>query len=121
MDPFDKKSQPLVALAESLYSYSVPLRLGFVLVTNPSVMGTTFNIDAAVNDMFYFVLESRGPKDALSLLSRVSMVFSGTIDSFMILIRDSINIGRYLCKNIPFDVDIVFTITSNISQGVLRG
>lgn len=74
IDPISKESIPLVALAESLYAHSAPLRIGFVFFTNSDEKNTK-EIDArvAANNAFHYLMETQNPKEAMDFLSSVSI------------------------------------------------
>lgn len=63
---------PLISLAQSLYSHSAPLRVGFVFVTNynTSVTGLT-DPSVAVNNAYHYFADIRNFKEALHFLSEV--------------------------------------------------
>lgn len=63
---------PLIALAQSLYAHSAPLRVGFVFVTNfnTSVTGLT-DASVAVNNAYHYFADNKSPKEALHFLSEV--------------------------------------------------
>ena len=65
---------PLMTLAESLYIYSAPLRIGFVFVTNfdTSLTGAT-DPSIAVNNAFHYFMQAKTPKDALQFLLGVRL------------------------------------------------
>ncbi|XP_024937212.1 UDP-glucose:glycoprotein glucosyltransferase isoform X2 [Cephus cinctus] len=70
IDPLSEESTPLIALAESLYAHSAPLRVGFVFVTNfnTSITGLT-DASVAVNNAYHYFAESKNSKEALNFLS----------------------------------------------------
>jgi UDP-glucose:glycoprotein glucosyltransferase len=74
IDPLNKESGPLVSSAQSLYSYSAPLRIGFVFFTN-SNMSETGKTDpsVAINNVYHYLIENKSLKDALNFLSSVSI------------------------------------------------
>lgn len=64
----------LIALAQSLYAHSAPLRVGFVFVTNynTSVTGLT-DASVAVNNAYHYFADTKNPKEALHFLSEVKL------------------------------------------------
>jgi len=72
----------LIALAQSLYAHSAPLRVGFVFVTNfnTSVTGLT-DASVAVNNAYHYFADNayhyfadnKSPKEALHFLSEVKL------------------------------------------------
>ncbi|XP_046423993.1 UDP-glucose:glycoprotein glucosyltransferase isoform X1 [Neodiprion fabricii] len=70
IDPLSKDAVPLISLAESLYTHSAPLRVGFVFITNynTSVTGQT-DASVAVNNAYHYFAESLGHKEAMRFLS----------------------------------------------------
>lgn len=64
---------PLIALAESLYAHSAPLRIGFVFFSNFDTKETgETNPRVAVNNAFHYLMESKSSKEAINFLSTVS-------------------------------------------------
>ena len=72
IDPLSPDSMPLFSLAESLYSHSAPLRIGFVFIMNYDTSLTGLQDPSiAVNNAFHYFAESKTPKEALHFLSEV--------------------------------------------------
>ncbi|XP_048265271.1 UDP-glucose:glycoprotein glucosyltransferase isoform X3 [Bombus terrestris] len=69
IDPLSGESTPLITLAQSLYLHSVPLRVGFVFVTNydTSITGLT-DASVAVNNAYHYFAETKGSEHALQFL-----------------------------------------------------
>ena len=63
----------MITLAQSLYLHSVPLRVGFVFVTNydTSITGLT-DASVAVNNAYHYFAETKGSEHALQFLINVS-------------------------------------------------
>ncbi|GAB1859552.1 UDP-glucose:glycoprotein glucosyltransferase [Camponotus japonicus] len=72
IDPLSEDSMSLIALAQSLYAHSAPLRVGFVFVTNfnTSVTGLT-DASVAVNNAYHYFADNKSPKEALHFLSEL--------------------------------------------------
>ncbi|XP_058805620.1 UDP-glucose:glycoprotein glucosyltransferase [Phymastichus coffea] len=70
IDPLSEESAPLVALAESLYAHTAPLRIGFVFHTNfnTAAIGAT-DPSVAINNAYHYLTESKSFKDATKFLS----------------------------------------------------
>ena len=63
-----------MALAESLYGHSAPLRIGFVFLTNFNVTETgETDPSIAINNAYHYLTENKSPKDAMNFLSSVSI------------------------------------------------
>ncbi|XP_017891944.1 UDP-glucose:glycoprotein glucosyltransferase isoform X2 [Ceratina calcarata] len=73
IDPLSSESTPLITLAQSLYLHSVPLRVGFVFVTNydTSTTGLT-DASVAVNNAYHYFAEAKGSAHALQFLIDLS-------------------------------------------------
>lgn len=76
VDPLSEASRPLISTAETLYAHSAPIRVGFVFETNfdTSLTGQD-DPSIAVNNAFHYLLESKGPKEAVHFLSSLSKDF----------------------------------------------
>ncbi|XP_011150844.1 UDP-glucose:glycoprotein glucosyltransferase isoform X1 [Harpegnathos saltator] len=72
IDPLNEDSMPLVTLAQSLYSHSAPLRVGFVFVTNYSttVTGLT-DASVAVNNAYHYFADMKSTKEAVHFLAEL--------------------------------------------------
>lgn len=66
----------LIALAQSLYSHSAPLRVGFVFVTNydTSITGLT-DASVAINNAYHYFADTRSSKEALHFLAEVKKIY----------------------------------------------
>lgn len=77
IDPLSEDSMPLIALAQSLYSHSAPLRVGFVFVTNytSTVTGLT-DAGVAVNNAYHYFADAKSTKEAVHFLAEVTDLHS---------------------------------------------
>ncbi|XP_016841360.1 UDP-glucose:glycoprotein glucosyltransferase isoform X1 [Nasonia vitripennis] len=73
IDPLSEESAPLVALAESLYAHSAPLRIGFVFLTNFNMTETgTTDPSIAINNAYHYLNDAKSSKEAMHFLSSLS-------------------------------------------------
>ncbi|KYM95086.1 UDP-glucose:glycoprotein glucosyltransferase, partial [Cyphomyrmex costatus] len=112
IDPLSDDSMPLIALAQSLYAHSAPLRVGFVFVTNYNT-STTGLIDAsvAINNAYHYFADTRSPKEALHFLSELGIHSTGhsgaDVDDIKKVIRSrdsSASISYILGEESEYDV-----------------
>lgn len=96
IDPLSEDSMPLIALAQSLYSHSAPLRVGFVFVTNytSTVTGLT-DAGVAVNNAYHYFADTKNTKEAVHFLAEVTILHSLHFRLVSISIRSK-NINFYL-------------------------
>lgn len=72
IDPLNEDSMTLVSLAQSLYSYVIPLRIGFVFITNYNSTATGLSDPSvAVNNAFHFFIENKNAKEAMQFLAEL--------------------------------------------------
>lgn len=76
IDPLSDESAPLIALAESLYAHTAPLRIGFVFFTNfnTAAIGAS-DPSVAINNAYHYLTESKNFKDATQFLSSVGVIY----------------------------------------------
>ncbi|XP_050455971.1 UDP-glucose:glycoprotein glucosyltransferase isoform X2 [Cataglyphis hispanica] len=110
IDPLSEDSMSLIALAQSLYAHSAPLRVGFVFVTNynTSVTGLT-DASVAVNNAYHYFAENKNPKEALHFLSELGNYIGhgADIDDIKKVIKSkdsSANIPYILGEESEYDV-----------------
>ncbi|KAK2578584.1 hypothetical protein KPH14_012016 [Odynerus spinipes] len=111
IDPLNEDSMALVSLAQSLYSYTTPLRVGFVFITNydTSVTGLS-DPSVAVNNAFHYFMESKSAKEAMQFLAELGNYIGSrkiTVEDVKkaITARDSFaNINYILGEESEYDV-----------------